>query len=57
MKQATFSVQETQAEFLSKYKAYGFKDKSAMLRCAIDPLQKKLEHEKLKASADLYVEI
>jgi 4-hydroxyphenylpyruvate dioxygenase-like putative hemolysin len=57
MKQAKFSVQETQTEFLSRYKAYGFKDKSAMLRYAIDHLQKKLEREQLKESADLYSEI
>ena len=57
MLQAKFSVKETQARFLSKYKEDGFKDKSAMLRSAIDHFKKGLELEQLKKSADLYAEI
>jgi uncharacterized tellurite resistance protein B-like protein len=57
MLQAKFSVKESQAQFLSKYKKYGFKDKSAMLRAAIDQLKRELELEHLKQSADLYSEI
>lgn len=57
MLQAKFSVKESQAKFLSRYKKYGFKDKSAMLRAAIDHLQKKIDKEQLKQSADLYTEI
>ena len=57
MLQAKFSVKESQAQFLSKYKDYGFKDKSAMLRAAIDQLKRELELEHLKQSADLYSEI
>lgn len=55
--QAKFSVKESQAQFLSKYKEYGFKDKSAMMRAAIDQLKKKLDREQLKQSADFYAEI
>jgi len=47
---------ESQARFLSRYKDYGFKDKSTMLRVAIDQFKKNLELERLKASADLYAE-
>lgn len=57
MIQAKFSVKETQARFLSRFKEYGFKDKSSMLRSAIEHLEKKLELEELKKSADLYSEI
>ena len=57
MLQAKFSLKEPQARFLSKYKAYGFKDKSAMIRAAIDRLKKELELERLRVSADLYYEV
>ena len=57
MLQAKFSVEETQARFLSNYKAYGFKDKSSMLRAAIDHFKKEIELESLRKSADLYSEI
>ena len=57
MLQAKFSVKESQAQFLSKYKDYGFKDKSTMLRDAIDQFKKNLELEQLKQSADLYAEV
>ncbi len=57
MLQAKFSVKETQAHFLSNFKAYGFKDKSSMLRAAIDYFKKEMELESLRNSADLYSEI
>lgn len=57
MLQQKFSVHETQAEFLSNYKAYGFKDRSSMVRRAIDQLQSKLELDALRESAELYAEI
>ena len=57
MLQAKFSVEKTQALFLSNFKAYGFKDKSSMIRAAIDHFKKEIELESLKKSADLYSEI
>jgi len=57
MLQAKFSLKESQALFLNKYKDYGFKDKSTMLRVAIDKFKKNLELEQLKQSADLYAEV
>ena len=57
MIQAKFSVKETQARFLSRFKEYGYRDKSSMLRSAIEHFEKKLELEQLKKSADLYSEI
>jgi hypothetical protein len=57
MLQAKFSVEETQSRFLNEYKAYGFKDKSSMLRAAIESFKRELELEHLKQSANLYTEI
>ncbi len=57
MIQAKFSVDETQAYFLKNFKAYGFKDKSSMLRAAIDHFKKEIEYESLRKSADLYSEV
>ena len=57
MLQAKFSVEERQVHFLNKFKAYGFKDKSSMLRAAIDHFKKEMELESLRKSADLYSEI
>lgn len=57
MPQAKFSLEEAQAVFLNDFETYGFKDKSSMVRAAIDQLKKKLELESLKKSADLYSEI
>ena len=57
MLQAKFSVEEEQSCFLNNYKVYGFKDKSSMLRAAINHFKKDLEIERLKESADLYSEI
>ena len=57
MLQSKFSLKEAQVRFLSKYKDYGFKDKSTMLRVAIDQFKKSLELEQLKQSAALYSEV
>ena len=57
MLQAKFSVEESQAHFLKKFKSYGFKDKSSMLRAAVDHYKKELELKSLRESADLYSEI
>ena len=57
MLQAKFSVGKTQAQFLSNYRAYGFKDKSSMLRMAIDHFKKETELKSLRKSADLYSDV
>jgi Arc/MetJ-type ribon-helix-helix transcriptional regulator len=57
MIQAKFSLEEAHIQFLNNYKKYGFKDKSAVIRAALGRLQKEMEREKLKMSADLYAEI
>jgi len=57
MVQAKFSIDQKQADFLNAYGTYGFKDKSSMLREAIEHFKKQLESESLKRSADLYAEV
>ena len=57
MIQAKFSVKQSQADFLRDHKRYGFKDKSSMLRAAIDHYRKELELERLKLSAISYSEV
>lgn len=57
MPQAKFSIKEPQAEFLNHCKTYGFKDKSSMVREALNRFKRELEMENLKKSADLYAEI
>jgi len=42
MHQAKFSCNENQLEFISNYKDFGFKDKSALVRESLDMLRVKL---------------
>ena len=57
MIQAKFSLTDAQAQFLSQRKQYGFKDKSEVVRTALDHLQEELIQQRLADSADLYTEI
>lgn len=57
MQQAKFSLTESLLNFLKQYDQYGFKDKSSMVRAALQQFQEMIELEQLKESADLYAEI
>jgi hypothetical protein len=57
MQQAKFSVEQTQIDFLNNYRVYGFKDKSSMVRAALNRLKEELELQSLKRSADVYAEM
>jgi len=57
MLQAKFSIGSEQAKFIENYKDYGFKDKSELVRKAINLLQEELEEKSLRESAELYAEI
>jgi len=57
MIQAKFSVEESQTHFLRDHKKYGFKDKSSMLRAAIDHYKIEVELERLKISAVTYSDL
>ena len=57
MKQVKVTISENQIEFLNMHHFYGFKDKSSLVRKAIEQFKKNLENQKLKESGDLYAEI
>jgi hypothetical protein len=56
MGQAKFSFKEKQTQFVSRYKSYGYKDKSTLVRAALDRFEAEMEQENLKKSAALYAE-
>ncbi|HPG38128.1 MAG TPA: hypothetical protein PLP19_06005 [bacterium] len=57
MVQAKFSICESHIEFLKNHSQFGFKDKSAMVRLALEELKRKLDLNELIVSAELYSEI
>lgn len=56
MLQIKFSLDKPQHRFIEQYKELGFKDKSQMVRVALDRLSSDLEQKRLRESADLYAE-
>lgn len=56
MIQAKFSLEESHIQFLEQRKQYGFKDKSDIVRTALDRLRTELARQRLCESADLYAE-
>lgn len=57
MIQAKFSLDKDQVQFLEQYADYGFKNKSALIRAALNQLRSEIEAQTLKQSADLYTEV
>ena len=57
MIQAKFSLEEEHVLFLNKHKEHGFKDRSAVIRSALELLKEAIEKEKLRRSAALYAEL
>lgn len=57
MQQVKISLEEPQVEFVNRFKDFGFKDKSALIRAAIQYLADEFEKERLEESADLYAEL
>ena len=57
MIQAKFTVKESHIEFIEQYKQYGFKDKSDVVRTALDHLSSELTRQRLQDSASLYAEV
>ena len=56
MIQAKFSLKESHIQFIEQCKQYGFKDKSDVVRTALDRLRKELAEQRLCESAALYAE-
>jgi Arc/MetJ-type ribon-helix-helix transcriptional regulator len=57
MIQAKFSIKESQVQFLENWKEYGFKDKSELVRTALDRLSEQLARRRLRESAAIYAEV
>ena len=57
MIQAKFSLEESHIQFLEQCKRYGFKDKSEVVRTALDHLCAELVQQCLRESAEIYPEI
>lgn len=57
MIQTKFSLKEVHIQFIEQYKCYGFKDKSEVVRTAIDRLASELARQRLRESAALYAEV
>ncbi len=57
MIQTKFSCSDEELAFLNRYKNYGFRDKSSMIREALNLFRKECELKQLRQSADLYAMI
>jgi hypothetical protein len=57
MIQSKFTLDQSQIDFLDQFKVRGFKDKSSIVRLALDRLYQELEQQELKKSAQLYTEL
>ena len=57
MPQAKFSLSEAQIDFINRHQAWGFPDRSALVRQALDQMQARLAQERLAESARIYAEV
>ena len=57
MEQAKFSLHKAQIEFVKGHRTHGFKDRSSMVRAALDHLRASIERKRLLESASLYAEV
>ncbi|TAK56353.1 MAG: hypothetical protein EPO24_11315 [Bacteroidetes bacterium] len=57
MQQTKVSLEKGQMQFIENYRKLGFKDKSSVVRTAIEEYKKLLRKQELIQSANLYAEI
>jgi Arc/MetJ-type ribon-helix-helix transcriptional regulator len=57
MIQSKFTLTQSHHDFLEEFKERGFKDKSSIVRLALDRLYQELERQELEESAQLYAEL
>lgn len=57
MIQAKFSLKASHLEFIEQCRDHGFKDRSEVVRSALDRLMAELAQQRLFDSADLYAQI
>lgn len=56
MIQVKFNLEESHIQFLAECDRYGFKNKSSVVRQALDRMKAELERQQMKESAQLYAE-
>jgi hypothetical protein len=54
---AKFTLEQSHIDFLEQFKSMGFKDKSSIVRLALDKLHQEIEQQQLEQSAQLYAEL
>ncbi len=57
MEQIKISLKKEQIEFINHHSRFGFKDKSSLIRKAVDIFKENIETESLKSSAKILAEI
>jgi len=57
MRQAKFTLTDTQMTFLDEHRRHGFKDRSAMVRRALEQMQAEFNRLELEESATLCAEV
>ena len=57
MIQAKFTLEQSHIDFLGQFRDRGFKDKSSIVRLALEKLHQELERRELEESAELYAQI
>ena len=57
MIRAKFSLKESHIQFIEQFERLGFKNKSDVVRTALDRLASELASQRLRVSAALYAEV
>lgn len=57
MIQAKFTIDNSLADFVDHFQQYGFRDRSSLVRAALQRFQQELERQQLIESATLYAEV
>ena len=57
MHQVKFTLHQSQIDFVREHGVYGFKDRSSLVRAALDHLRQEIERRRLIESANLYAEV
>jgi len=57
MRQAKFTINEAHDKFVSRYNELGLKDKSAVVREALNCYMERFEEEQMRRGVELYAEI
>lgn len=57
MHQVKVSLSDEQVEFLGRHRSHGFRDRSELVRAALEGYRREVERRELEESADLYLEI